>query len=57
MLGDFAEEVILAGERQYREGKEYRYQWLIERKQELEEKERQRIETEERLERERLESV
>lgn len=49
--------MILAGERQYREGKECRYRWLIERKQELEEKERQRIETEERLERERLESV
>lgn len=57
MLRDIAEEVILAGERQYREGKECRYEWLIERKRELEEKERERIETEERLERERLERI
>ena len=57
MLRDIAEEVILAGERQYREGKEHHYEWLIERKRDLEEKERERIETEKRLERERLERI
>jgi hypothetical protein len=57
MLRDIAEEVVLAGECHYREQKEYRYQWTLERKQELEEKERQRIETEARLERERLEKL
>ena len=57
MLRDIAEEVILAGERQYRKGKEHHYEWLIERKRDLEEKERERIETEKRLERERLERI
>jgi hypothetical protein len=57
MLRDIAEEVILAGERQYQEGKEYRYEWLIARKRDLEQKERKRIETEEKLERERLERI
>ncbi|MCG8066707.1 MAG: hypothetical protein JAY84_02500 [Candidatus Thiodiazotropha taylori] len=57
MLRDIAEEVVLAGERHYRAQKEYRYEWTLERKQELEEKERQRIETEARLERERLENL
>jgi hypothetical protein len=57
MLRDISEEVILAGERHYRAQREYRYLWMLERKQELEEKERQRIETEARLERERLEAL
>ncbi len=57
MLREIAEEVVLAGERHYRAKKEYRYQWALERKQELEEKEKQRIETEQRLERERLEKL
>lgn len=57
MLRDIAEEVVLAGERHYRAQKEYRYQWTLERKQELEEKERQRIEVEAKLERERLEKL
>ncbi len=54
---DIVEEVILAGERQYREGKERRYQWTLDRQRQLEEAERQRKETEARLERERLERI
>lgn len=57
VLRDIAEELVLAGERHYREYKEYRHQWLLERRQTLEEEERQRIETEARLERERLEKL
>ncbi|MCG7926292.1 MAG: hypothetical protein JAY67_12185 [Candidatus Thiodiazotropha taylori] len=57
MLRDVAEEVVLAGERHYRAHKEYQYEWTLERKQELIEKERQRIEMEARLERERLEKL
>ncbi|MCG7969996.1 MAG: hypothetical protein JBO36_05000 [Candidatus Thiodiazotropha taylori] len=57
MLRDIAEEVVLAGERHYRAHKEYQYEWTLERKQELIEKERQRIAMEARLEHERLEKL
>ncbi|MEW8441915.1 MAG: hypothetical protein AB2689_27525 [Candidatus Thiodiazotropha taylori] len=57
MLRNIAEDVILAGERHYRTHKEYQYQWTLERKQELIEKERQRIEMEARLEHERKEKL
>lgn len=42
-------ELILLRERQYRGHRECQYQNLVERKAELEEKERQQIETEARL--------
>ena len=57
MLRDVAEEIIVSGERHYRQSKEHHYQWLLKRKHDLEEKERQRIETEARLERERIEKA
>ena len=57
MLPEIVLELILMGERQYRGHKEYQYRNLVGRKAELEEKERQRIETEARLERERVERL
>jgi hypothetical protein len=57
MLPEIVLELILMGERRYRGHKEYQYRNLVERKAELEEKERQRIETEARLERERVERL
>lgn len=57
MLPEIVLELILMGERQYRGHKAYQYQYLVDRKAELEEKERQRIETEARLERERKERL
>jgi len=57
MLPEIVLELILMGERQYRGHTEYQYQNLVDRKAELEEKERQRIEAEARLERERVERL
>lgn len=50
-------EVILMGERQYRDHKHYQYKSLVERKAKLEEAERQRIEAQARMERERIERL
>jgi hypothetical protein len=52
-LDDIVVQLIIAGELQYRELVQSRYQWRLERKAELEEEERRRKEEEERLGRER----
>ncbi|MEW8349345.1 MAG: hypothetical protein AB2687_13645 [Candidatus Thiodiazotropha taylori] len=57
LLPEVVIELILMGERQYRSHKEYQYQYILERKAELEENERQRIETENQLELERVERL
>lgn len=54
-ITEICEQILLTGERQYRENEIHHYNWLLKRKEELEEAERQRQETEARLERERLE--
>lgn len=56
-LTTICEEILVAGERQYREEALHRYHWARERKQELEEADRQRQEAEERREHERLEQL
>jgi len=56
-LKAICEEILVAGERQYRENMWRRYHLAIERKQELEEEDRVRRETEARLERERIEKA
>jgi hypothetical protein len=52
-LDDIVVQLIIAGELQYRELVQSRYQWRLERKAELEEEERRRKEEEDRLKRER----
>lgn len=52
-LADIVVELIVTGERQYRELLQHRYEWHLKQKAELEEKARRRKEEEERRERER----
>lgn len=52
-LADVVEALIVTGERLYREGIQHHYNWLVQRKTDLEEKERQRQAEQVRLERER----
>ena len=53
-ITDIVIDLIVDGEVQYRESVEYRYQWLVKRKAELEEQARREKEEEERQERERI---
>lgn len=53
-LTDIVAELIIAGERHYREGRQRHYEWMVERKARLIEEIRKRKEEAERKERERL---